>query len=100
MQESINDTNSSKQTCPKCNNPCKINEKYGPHIMIDTSVLSDTNYIKNIGLEPIAYNLESIAKNITVGNKKYNLRGIVNYLSNMRHYTALLRVLLGTNMMT
>jgi len=90
MQESINDTNSPKQMCPKCNNPCKINEKYGPHIMIDASVLSDTNYIKNIGLEPKAYNLESIAKNITVGNKKYTLRGIVNYLSNMRHYTALL----------
>jgi len=57
--------------------------------MIDASVLSDTNYIKNIGLEPEC-NLDSIAKNITVDNKKYILRGIVNYLSNMRHYTVLL----------
>jgi len=27
IQESINDTNSTKQTCPKCNNPCTIIEK-------------------------------------------------------------------------
>jgi len=34
----------------------QINEKYGPHTMLDTSILSDTNYIKNIGLEPKVYN--------------------------------------------
>jgi len=90
-----------KQMCPKCNNPCEISEKYGLHIIIDASVLSDTNYIKNIGLEPKAYNLESIAKNITMGNKKYILRGIVNYLAicviTLLYY---IQILLGTNMMT
>jgi len=59
-------------------------------MMIDASVLSDTNYIKNIGLESKTYNLESIAKTITMGNKKYILRGIINYLSNIHHYPALL----------
>lgn len=90
IQAALNDACDIKQTCPKCDNLCKINEEYGPHIMIDASVLTDPNYIKNIGLEPKTYNLDSIAKNITTGNKKYILRGIVNYLNNMLHYTALL----------
>lgn len=48
----------------------------------DRCVLSDINYIKNIGLEPKTYNLDSIAKNITMGNKKYILRGII-YFNNI-----------------
>lgn len=58
--------------------------------MIDTSILTDTNYVKSLGLEPKSYNLDSIAKNSTLGNNKYILRGIINYINNMRHYTALL----------
>lgn len=90
IQAALNDTRDIKQICPKCNNLCKIKEEYGPHITIDTSVFSDTNYIKDIGLEPKTYNLDSIAKNITMGDKKYILRGVVNYFNNIKHYTALL----------
>jgi len=46
-------------------------------LLIDASVLSDTNYIRNIGLESKAYNLESITKNIIMSNKKYILKGII-----------------------
>lgn len=79
-----------KQTCIKCKNSCEVIEKYGPQIIIDTSILTDPNYLKNIGLEPKSYILENIARNITISNNKYVLRGIVNYLNNMSHYTALI----------
>ncbi|KYN14575.1 hypothetical protein ALC57_13209, partial [Trachymyrmex cornetzi] len=90
IQESINDVVSTKQKCPKCDNPCHINEEYGPHIIIDVSVLSDPNYIKNIGLQSQAFPLQSIAKYIVMGNKKYILGGVINFLGNARHYTALI----------
>lgn len=84
IQDVLNDTLTLKQACVKCNNSCYINENYGPHIMIDTSVLTDINYLKtNI------YNLVNIAKNI-VNNNKYVLREVINYLKSMRHYIALL----------
>lgn len=52
VQDAINDTSVLKQTCVKCKNSCEIIEKYDPQIIIDTSILTDPNYLKNIGLEP------------------------------------------------
>ncbi|EFN70902.1 hypothetical protein EAG_00206, partial [Camponotus floridanus] len=87
----INDVIMSKQTCVKCNNSCHIIEKYGPQIIIDTSIVTDENYLKNIGLEAIrSYSLQNIAKNVTIGDNKYLLRGVVNYIKSACHYTALL----------
>lgn len=89
-QDAIDDANLPKQSCIKCHNSYHIIEKYGPQIVIDTSILTDINYLKNIGLEVTSYNLDNIAKNITIGENKYLLRGVVNYLNHARHYTALL----------
>lgn len=78
------------QTCVKCNNLCDINENYGKQIVIDTSVLTGTNYLKTIETKLIIYTLDSVAKNIVINNHKYILRGFINYLNSMRHYIALL----------
>lgn len=86
----LNDTLTLKQTCVKCNNLCDINENYGKQIVIDTSVLTDTNYLKTIEAKLNIYTLDSVAKNIVVNNHKYVLRGVINYLHIMRHYIALL----------
>jgi len=51
-----------------------INEEYGPHIIIDASVLSNPNYIKNMGLELKTYTLESFVRYIVISNKRYILR--------------------------
>lgn len=90
IQEALNDTITLKQACVKCNNLCDINENYGPQIIIDTSILTDTNYLKTTEANLNTYNLDSIAKTIIINNNKYVLRGVINFLTNMRHYVALL----------
>jgi len=40
----------------------KINEEYGPHIIIDASVLNDSNYIKSMGLELKTYTLKNFVR--------------------------------------
>lgn len=88
IQEAVNDAITPKQCCVKCNNLCDKTEEYGPQIIIDTSILTDTNYLKNIGLKATTYNLDNISKNISVGSNKYILRGVVHYMDRARHYTA------------
>jgi len=75
----------------KCDNSCNINEEYGPHKIIDPIILNDRNYVKNIGLELKIYTLENVTtkKYNKEYNKKYILKGNVNYLDNARHYIAL-----------
>lgn len=82
IQDAINDVIMPKQICIKCNNLCHVVEKYGPQIVIDTSIVTDENYLKNIGLEATTrnYSLQNIAKNITISDNKYVLRGVVNYI--------------------
>lgn len=64
IQDALNDTLTFKQTCIKCNNACDIYETYGPQIMIDTSILTDSNYLKTVKIKSNIYNLDNIAKNI------------------------------------
>lgn len=90
IQEVLNDTITLKQACVKCNNLCDISENYGPQIIIDTSILTDTNYLKTTEANLNTYNLDSIAKTIIINNNKYVLRGVINFLTNMRHYVVLL----------
>lgn len=90
IQDALNDTMTLRQTCVKCNNAYEINENYGPQIMIDTSILTDNNYLKTVKIKSNIYNLNNIAKTIIIKNNKYVLRGVINYLNNMRHYVALL----------
>jgi len=58
--------------------------------MIDTTILTDPNYIENIGVKQRIYNLDNISKEIMIQHKRYVLRGVINYINNMIHYTALL----------
>jgi len=92
IQEAIDDVIMSKQICIKCSNSCHVTEKYGPQIIIDTSIVTDEEYLKHIGLEAttLSFSLQNIAKNIKIGDNKYVLRGVVNYIKNASHYTALL----------
>lgn len=46
--------------------------------------------MKNSGFVKKSYNLNSVAKNITLNNNKYILRGVINYIDSIRHYMALL----------
>lgn len=90
IQEAIDDTTVVQHSCIKCNNLCDIQENYGPQIMINTTIFTDSNYIKNNNFQLKTNRLDDIAKNITIDGKKYLLRGVVNYIDNMRHYTAII----------
>lgn len=62
LNEDVGYISISKHTCIKCNNPCDINENYGPQIIVDTSILTDTNYIKSFEFVTRSYNLNRVAK--------------------------------------
>lgn len=103
IQDVLNDTMTLKQTCIKCGNFYEIDEKYGPQVIIDTSVLIDNNYLKTIKKSNInnIYKLDKITKTIIINNNKYILRGVINYLKNMSHTIphCYLQETLGTNTM-
>lgn len=90
IQEAIDDINNTKHTCIKCKNECDITEKYGWQLIIDTTIFTDPNYLKNNKLQLKTYYLDDIAKTITIQGKRYLLRGVINYITNMRHYTAII----------
>jgi len=92
ISKKIDDVIMSKQICIKCSNSCHVTEKYGPQIIIDTSIVTDEEYLKHIELKAttLSFSLQDIAKNIKIGDNKYVLRGVVNYIKSASHYTALL----------
>lgn len=74
IRDGIDDANVVKNSCIKCNNSCDIIENYGIQVMIDTTILTDPNYIENIGVKQRIYNLDNISKEIMVQHKRYVLR--------------------------
>lgn len=70
-----------------------IVQSYGCHLIIDTSILSDPNYIKTQNT-PLLYTylLEDVAKTVTVNGNNYCLTGIIFYINygslNNGHYIA------------
>lgn len=95
IQEAINDTenlNSSQASCKKCNCLLERTHEYGPHIFIDTSIISDPNYNTECKEN---LSLDSLTKSIKLAEKYYTLCGIIDYKGNERksfttigHYTA------------
>lgn len=96
LQDAINDIHFEKQkiTCKKCKyTQAETDVVYGCHVIIDTSIITDKNYLKRLNLEMTTCYLESISKVIIIGNQKYSLAGLVSYRSynqkaNNGHYTA------------
>lgn len=81
VQEAIDDTQINTECttkCKQCNNNIIRTYEYGPHILIDTSLLTDPNYKSQIYTEST---LESIKKSINLDNRQYKLCGIINYTS-------------------
>lgn len=96
VQEAINDMkfNDIESTC-KCNKCVGIitrKHEYGPHVFLDTSLITDPNYENETHVQSM---LDSITKFITVENKNYIMCGIINYISyckeklNGGHYIAM-----------
>ncbi|KYN49996.1 hypothetical protein ALC62_00023, partial [Cyphomyrmex costatus] len=95
IQEALNDTVNMKNTidCSVCKTPTSRVISYGPHLIFDTSVLSDVNYMKTLNISQCQYILDSVAKNIAIRDKNYSLAGIISYIRhgsgyNDGHYVA------------
>lgn len=96
MQNAIKDTCTMQHAtfCATCQNPATSITTYGPHLVIDTSVFTDIEYIRSIDVEEPTCSLNTIAKSIKMNNQHYNIAGIVSYHqyqsgTNNGHYTAL-----------
>lgn len=95
LQNAINDVhlNKRKITCKKCK--CTQYETeviYGYQIIIDTSIITDRNYLKHSNMETTTCYLDSIPKVVLINNQKYGLAGLVshkpyNWDANDGHYT-------------
>lgn len=82
LQDAINDIHFEKQniTCNKCKyNQAETNIIYEYHVIIDTSIITDKNYLKHLNAEKATCYLESIPKVIIINNQQYGLAGLVSY---------------------
>lgn len=80
MQQAISDNIIARKeaTCNNCKEHVSRSISYGPHLIIDTSVLTDHNYIRNQDIH-IKYTLDNISKFVTVDDNNYTLSGVVTY---------------------
>lgn len=82
LQDAINDIHFEKQkiTCKKCKyTQSEANVVYADQVIIDTSIITDKNYLRYSNMETTTCYLETILKIITISNRKYDLAGLVSY---------------------
>lgn len=82
IQKAIDDDIITKRVtiCSSCKKIVNRNIMYGPHLIFDTSILTDINYIHSLGMQPSQYTLDNVAKTIIADGHKYYLVGIVSYI--------------------
>ncbi|KAL0107450.1 hypothetical protein PUN28_015788 [Cardiocondyla obscurior] len=95
MQKAIDDEiiRTNKTKCYKCKETVNYTVTYGPHLIIDTSIISYTDYLKNNRIKELKHTLDNVAKNVEIEENRYLLAGIVSYeklgsLNYQGHYTA------------
>lgn len=83
MQQAIDDGHKTKRTCRKCKTLIEDEIEYGPHVIIDTNVVTDERYTSRN--KDLCYTLESITKIVEIKNRIYSLVGVVSWSAG--HYT-------------
>lgn len=87
MQLAVDEGLTRISTCRRCKRVNKECVTYGPHILIDMSVLTDERYTtRNPNLR---HDLDSIATTISLQGKIYVLAGIINWTPG--HYVAFVK---------
>lgn len=91
IQEAIYTNMKNTMVCSECKKHTNCVISYGPHLIFDTSIVTDDEYLNTINVE-VNYILDNVAKNIVVENENYSLAGIVSYIrgsgKNDGHYIA------------
>jgi len=84
MQKAIDNGHKINRVCGKCNTLVQDEIDYGPHIIIDTTELTDNTYsTRNTKLR---HSLESISKIVKVNGRAYLVSGLVSWSPG--HYIA------------
>jgi hypothetical protein len=82
VQEAIDDTKfddlEATNKYNNCNGFIIRKNEYGPHVFLDTSLITDPNYKQETHIQST---LDSITKSITIDHKNYTLCGVINYIS-------------------
>jgi len=89
IQQSIQKAVFTHGTCQTCKTNT-IETEYGPHILIDTSILTDNAYLHAINVKKKIFRLGDVQNIINIENQNYRLAGIVSYrgCGNSDHYVA------------
>lgn len=77
MQQAIDNEHKTSRTCQKCKTLIEDKIEYGPHMIIDTTVLTDDSY--KTRKKDLCHTLESITKIVKIKEKIYSLTGIVSW---------------------
>lgn len=83
MQEAIQEGQTKGRICRKCKRGIEDVVVYGPHVIIDTTILTDDRYPKNRNL---SHTLDSICKIVEIENIRFSLAGLVHWSPG--HYIA------------
>ncbi|KAK2578404.1 hypothetical protein KPH14_012736, partial [Odynerus spinipes] len=83
MQQAVDDGHETQRTCRNCKRLIEDNIEYGPHLIIDTSVVTDDRYTNRN--EHLNHTLESIANYVTIKDKIYCLADAATWSAG--HYT-------------
>lgn len=77
MQEAIDNSCTVKQTCRNCKQSIKDEIEYGPHVIINMTVLTDDWYTTRH--KNLYHTLDSIAKIVKIKDRTYSLTGLVRW---------------------
>lgn len=86
IQEAIDDCITVERSCFNCKKKIASLTEYGSHLIIDTSVVTDTGYLNRDKI--ITHKLSSLKKIVKIGERTYMLIGIVDYSTEKKHYVA------------
>jgi len=92
MQDAINSAINTNYICKNCKNPQDYDLIYGPHVLIDMSILTDLNYIQVSKLPLDHMELNAISKRVEIQGNFYNLIGAIRYIGHTGtngHYTGI-----------
>lgn len=87
MQQAIDDGHETQRICRKCKQLIEDDIDYGPHLIIDTSFITDDRYTNRN--EHLHHTLGSIANFVSIKDKTYCLAGAGHWSA--EHYTGFIK---------
>lgn len=88
IQEAVDIAHTQFSIYKFCNGPATLSAEFGPHIIVDTSIIPDENYLNSLEVPVKPCRLNCIQKTLVSDNSNYILSGIVSYRN--AHYKTII----------